>query len=154
MLQVLLPVIVGGLIAIVGGLVGPTFVERTKAKAERERKRREKFEELVLAIYEHRHWISTMRGSKVFGHDDFLAPSPMAKIETISAIYFPVFRDQIHDLDILADKYEFWMMEARRKRLNGDDTYVEGGTEAHRAYSEAALRLLKELRDYAQRVFQ
>jgi hypothetical protein len=55
MLNVLLPAIVGGLIAIAGGLVGPPFLHHLQQKAERKRKRAEKFEELIAALYEHHH---------------------------------------------------------------------------------------------------
>jgi hypothetical protein len=59
LLNVLLPVIVGGTIGIVGSFIGPFFVQRAKDAADKKRKRAEKFEELVTAVYEHKHWIET-----------------------------------------------------------------------------------------------
>jgi len=47
MFDVLLPVIVGGVIGIAGGLIGPPFLHHLQQKAEKKRKRAEKFEELV-----------------------------------------------------------------------------------------------------------
>jgi hypothetical protein len=154
MLEVLLPVVIGGLIAIVGGLVGPTFVDRVKAKTERQRRRAEKFEELVLALYEHRHWMERARVIRVFSDNDVVEASPIAKVETISAIYFPEFREQISNLDILADRYELWMIEARRKRLHNVANYADGATDVFGPYSEASLKLLKEMREFAKREFQ
>jgi hypothetical protein len=57
----LLPVVAGGLIAIIAGLVGPYYIQRAKDAAEKKRKRAEKFEELVAAVYDHAHRIDEMR---------------------------------------------------------------------------------------------
>ena len=54
------PVIVGGLLTMGGGVIagGVTFVEKFVEKsAEKKKKRAEKFEELVSAVYEFDHWL-------------------------------------------------------------------------------------------------
>jgi hypothetical protein len=57
MFEVLIPVVVGGLIAIAGGLVGPPFLHHLQVKADKRKRRAEKFEELVVALHEHKHWL-------------------------------------------------------------------------------------------------
>src|ERR1700680_1778044 len=91
LLNVLLPVIVGGAIGIVAGLIGPYFIQRAKDAAERKRKRAEKFEELVAAVVEHGHWLDALRNIRGLGVGSELGfateitLSPMAKIHAICA---------------------------------------------------------------------
>jgi hypothetical protein len=80
----LLPVVVGGLIGIIAGLVGPYFIQRAKDAADKKRKRAEKFEELVGAVVEHLHWINTMRNFRTFGIGSEPTMSSVAKIQAIS----------------------------------------------------------------------
>jgi hypothetical protein len=53
----LISVVVGGIIGIAGGLIGPLMLERRKEASEKKKKRAEKFEELVGAVVEHYQWI-------------------------------------------------------------------------------------------------
>jgi hypothetical protein len=108
MFDVLLPVIIGGGIAIVGGLIGPPFLHHLQQKAEKKRKRAEKFEELIATLYEHSHWLKEMQNVRLFGAEDKNVMSPLAKVQAISTVYFPDFEDQIRQLDIAADQYDLW----------------------------------------------
>jgi hypothetical protein len=56
--NVLLPVVVGGVIGIIAGLVGPYIIQRLKDAADKKRKRAEKCEELIGAVVEHFHWFA------------------------------------------------------------------------------------------------
>jgi hypothetical protein len=112
----LLPVLVGGLIGILGSFVGPFFLQRAKDATEKKRKRAEKFEDLVAAVVEHSHWIDTVRNFKVFGTGSEPTPSPIVKIRAISATYFPEFEMLILQLDQASAVYEGWMLDARLKK--------------------------------------
>ena len=46
-METLLPVIVGGLIGLVGGFVGPWFLQKAKEGSEKKKHRAEKFGELL-----------------------------------------------------------------------------------------------------------
>lgn len=85
--QVLAPVVVGGLIGVAGGVVSPWLVQKRKEESERKQRRADKFEELVTALFEFHHWLKKMRNVRVFGEDRDLEMSPIAKIQTISAIH-------------------------------------------------------------------
>src|SRR5262249_4878193 len=98
MLNVLLPVIVGGLIAIVAGLIGPPYLHHLQQKAERKRRRAEKFEELIATLYEHAHWLKEMAKVQAFGAEGRNVLSPMAKVQAISSVYFQEFEEQIRQL--------------------------------------------------------
>jgi hypothetical protein len=47
----LIPVVVGGIIALAGGWLGPWLLEGRKEAAEKRQRRRQKFEELVATLY-------------------------------------------------------------------------------------------------------
>jgi hypothetical protein len=153
MFNVLLPVIVGGGIAIIGGLIGPPFLHRLQQKAEKKRRRAEKFEELIATLYEHDHWLMTMRDVGLFGGEDKNVMPPIAKARAISSVCFPEFEEQITQFNRAADEYELWMMKAPQKRLQGDKKYADGAEEAYRPYFQKFLSLLKELREFAKREF-
>jgi hypothetical protein len=155
MFDVLLPVIVGGGIAIIGGLIGPPFLHHLQQKAEKKRRRAEKFEELIATLYEHHHWLTIVRNVRVFGlGEDRKVMSPIAKVQAISSVYFPEFEDQIRELDIAADQYEIWMMTAEQKRLKKDVTFADDAKEVYQPYLQKFHSLLRELREFAMREFQ
>jgi hypothetical protein len=154
MFAVLLPVIVGGVIAIAGGLIGPPYLHHLQQKAEKKRKRAEKFEELIATLYEHNHWLLAMANVRLFGGEEIKVVSPMAKVQAISSVYFQEFEKQITQLDVVADKYELWAMEARQKRIQNDPTYAAGAAEAYQPYGQKFNSLLRELREFAKREFQ
>ena len=60
LVSTLVPVVVGGAIGLMGGWLGPWFLERKKEGAEKKKRRAAKFEELVTALYEHKHWLDMM----------------------------------------------------------------------------------------------
>jgi len=56
----LIGVIIGGLIGVSGGLIGPLVLEWRKQESEKKRRKAEKLEELVSVIYEYYHWNSAL----------------------------------------------------------------------------------------------
>jgi hypothetical protein len=113
-------VMVGGAIGMLGTVLGsvvtPYFLQRRKDVADKKRKRDEKFEELVRAVYEHDHWIDTKRRIQAAGYEGEISVSPFAKIHAVSFIYFPEFERAVEELRTASDKYGTWMLEAQAKR--------------------------------------
>ena len=133
LINVLLPVVIGGVIGIVGSFVNQYFGQRSKDAADKERKRAEKLEELVCAVYEYDHWITTTKHSP--GGEITMSLFP--KIHAISDIYFPNFKKTVEELRTAAD------------------TYVASNTEsAMERYIAKREGFLTELRNFAQREFQ
>jgi hypothetical protein len=91
----LLSVIVGGLLGGGGTLVVSTYLHRLQTADTKKRKRANKFEELVAAVYEHDHWIDNLRRFYVVDFQGEIKVSPFAKIHAISDIYFPQFEKAI-----------------------------------------------------------
>ncbi len=90
----LMPVVVGGLLALSGIAVTGAItlaIHWLQSGAEKKKRRAEKFEELVSAIYQFDHWVDILRNIQVYGEEHSLEASPFAKIQAITAIYFPAF---------------------------------------------------------------
>ena len=150
----LLPVVVGGLIGIIAGLVGTYFIQRAKDAADKKRKRAEKFEELVGAVVEHLHWINTMRNFRTFGIGSEPAMSSVAKIQAISDTYFPEFEDLVQQLYTASTDYEIWSSRAAQKKLRSEPEYMAGHENIVKTYMEKREALLTALRNFARREFQ
>jgi hypothetical protein len=161
MSRVLLPVVVGGLIAIisgfVSGFVGPYVIQRAKDATEKKRKRAEKFEELVAAVVEHDHWISAMRFVLISGQGS-AAPtlSPIAKIQAIASTYFPEFELLVLQLESASHGYEQWILDTGQKRVRNEPGYEKliGHDDVLAKYADKQRALLTELRSFARREFQ
>jgi hypothetical protein len=154
LMNMLLPVVVGGLIAIIAGLVGPYFIQRAKDATEKKRKRAEKFEELVGAVYEYDHWIDTTRNIRIVSDDREITVSPIAKIRAISVTYFPEFERAVEELQTAGLRYGMWMLQAGQKRLQNEPEALAGHEEFAKVYVEKRQSLLTELRSFARREFQ
>jgi hypothetical protein len=150
----LLPVIVGGLIGLTGGLAGPWFLETRKQAAEKKKKRAEKFEELIAAIHEHSHWLDTARSIRVLGIEKELGVNPVTKALAIVAIYFPEFYDEMKEVDLAADQFETWMFEAGQKRLDGVKDFRDGHIDAYDPYARKRLNILNNFRKFASDEFR
>jgi hypothetical protein len=154
--NVLLPVIVGGAIGIIGGLVGPYFIQRAKEKADKKRTRNEKFEELMAAVVEHYHWFSAMRYFFISGQGSEPTLSPITKIEAIAGTYFPEFQAFVQQLDSTSNDYEVWILDIGQKRLRKEPGYerLVGHAEVLTKYTNARKAFLSALRQFARREFQ
>jgi hypothetical protein len=123
-----------------------------KEAADRKRKRAEKFEELVGAVYEYDHWNDTIRGIRVLGFDGEITVSPFAKIHAISDTYFPEFESAVEELRAAGHTYGMWMLEVAQNRPQNDALMAGHGTVV-RPYVEKRDALLTPLRSFARREF-
>ncbi len=87
-LPTIIPVLLGGILAIGGGVTAQILTHWLSARREKERLIREKAEELVCALYDHRDWLGRENSRLVFGSDFPETPSPLDKAFAIQEIYF------------------------------------------------------------------
>jgi hypothetical protein len=137
-------------VAIVAALI----LHRRQRRAEKKNRRAEKFEELVAALFEHKHWLDIMSKIRVFDQQGQLSMSPFARVQAISSVYFPEFAQEISELDLAAERYEAWILDARQKRLQDEQSYLDGAKEAYDSYFERFHSLQAELRAFARREFR
>jgi hypothetical protein len=140
------PVIVGGLLTMGGGLIAGLLTIFTKwidLDAERRRRHVDKVEQLVSAVYEHDQWIDEAR-SRAFRGETVDPISPLAKIEAISAAYFPAVRSHVVRFKNETNKYIVWIAEARMKTLRKESDTINDGL---RSYLDARGDLIDQIID-------
>jgi hypothetical protein len=155
------PVVVGGLLtglfALGGigvGLVGTARRDAAQERREKTKRRADKFEELVAAIQESDHWMEGMR-RWAYGVDDIpKTASPFAKVESISAVYFPQFDELISELAQAQADYRLWIYKAERKRNIKDDHFSDGISEAFAPYAQRRDTLIDAIKKFARDEFQ
>jgi hypothetical protein len=153
-------VVIGGLLGIggtIGGSIATALRDKSQQEYEIKKKRAEKFEELVAAVYEFDHWLSAVRDRRVVGQNTALETvSPFSKVQAISSVYFQQFSKLVRELEFAADQYQAWTYSAQNKRLD-NKTAVEindGYEGAYRPYAEKREVLLDALQKFARNHFQ
>jgi hypothetical protein len=91
---------------------------------EKAKRRADKFEELVAAVYEFDRWVDSSRQRDAFGVDIPETVSPFAKVQSISSVYFPQFDEAIRELDIATIQYRMWIHTAAVRRIDNNITKV------------------------------
>jgi hypothetical protein len=150
----LLMVLAGGALTLAGTWLGPWISERRKERAERQKRRAEKFQELVAALFESDHWLNNARRAVALGEEVPDVVSPFWKVHAISAAYFPELEAAIQALDGATSRYRLWMTEARQRRLAGQAGMVsEGHKEVYEPYQQSRDGLLKALKEFGAKEF-
>jgi hypothetical protein len=152
----LISVVVGGIIGIAGGLIGPLMLERRKEASEKKKKRAEKFEELVGAVVEHYQWIGALRFFAISGQGSLPTLSPITKIEAIASTYFPEFEGVVRQFDTVSNNYEIWILSTGQKRVRNEPGYenLTGHDDVVTKYTDKRAEFLMELKRFARREFQ
>ena len=153
----IVPVLVGGLLTL-GGVVaaalGTGIRDVVQRRSEERKRRSDKFEELVAAVYDFDHWLDRLKDRFIFGADVPETVSPFGKVQSISSVYFPQFSTLANDLDEAATEYRRWMIGAGEKRLNKDPTHIGGFVEAYEPYKRKRNALLDALQKFARKHFK
>jgi hypothetical protein len=139
-----------GLFALGGigvGLVGTARRDAAQERRETRKRRVDKFEELVAAVYEYDHWLKRI----VSGSDEPKTMSPFAKVQSISAVYFPQFDGLIRELDLAA--YAMWAHNTKM-RTNRATQVTDGMDETYGPYYQKCQALLDALKKFAHDEFQ
>jgi hypothetical protein len=153
--QTLVPVVIGGAIALAGTWLGPWITERHKERTERKKKLADKFEEMVGAIYQFDHWLDTERTKALGGTAGETTVSPFAKIQSIAAVYFPRFDPLIQELDKKTAGYRTWIETTNFTRMSGKmEKMPDGFLDVLNPYLTARDKLMDELKKFAHAHFQ
>ena len=138
--------LIGTLIGGAIGFLGPWLLEGRKQAEENWRRRAEKFEELVAAVYEFDHWIENTRNITAYGETSLAqTASPFAKIQAIVAIRFPQFSELVIALERASDSYIRWMLTAGQARLVWAEQFQKGGSQALRDLPEFSTERTNEV---------
>ena len=114
-----IPVIVGGLLAIGGGIAGQILTHQFSARRERDKLIREKAELLISALYEHRDWLNRENSRLVFGADLQEQPSPLDRAYALQELYFPELSGALRDItSTLIPIAKFFYTNARARNTD------------------------------------
>ena len=115
----------------IAGTIGTFIRDWVQQRHDAKKRRADKFEELLAAVYEYDYWLDGMRGRavgtdwEVYKHD---SPPPFAKVQAISAVYFPQFCHFIDDLYETGTSYMVWSHKAEQKRISKTNSSTRGST--------------------------
>ena len=129
--------------------------DAAQERREARKRRADKFEELVAAVYEFDHWLDSMRG-----HGGPQTASPFSKVQSIAAVYFPQFSELISELNRVSRQYRIWIVEAWAKRVSDNITtelateLLDRYDELHEPYAQKRNALLATLTKFAHEEFQ
>jgi hypothetical protein len=137
-----IPVVIGGLLAIGGGVVTQLFTNHLAVSREEHNYRRERLEALVKALFANDQWLENRRTTLVFRNQDYDNPSPLDEVRMLMALHFPelgaevvaVTQAQMPLLDIVAKQ--------KIARLQDEKSWIESFDnqpylEAYAGYSRA-----------------
>lgn len=147
-------VFIGGVLALLGSWVGPWLSESRKEAAKRRRRRIQKYEELVGAIFEFDSWVDMLRRNQAWDENlPTTCASPFAKVLAIADVYFPECAEQVRALSQAAEKYRHWMVRTHvALGVGGVHPQLTSPefVEAVKPYNAARDRLLDDLRRDAE----
>lgn len=118
------PVIVGGALAIAGGLASQFAIHRLAERREVAKLRRERIESLVKAVYAQTRWISELSRKMVFRNEDHDEPWPLDDAMMIQDLYFPELKAEVHAVLIACLPMTKFIGEQRVKHMRDRDTFI------------------------------
>nr|CDQ34779.1 hypothetical protein BN993_04245 [Virgibacillus halodenitrificans] len=121
----IIPVLVGGLLAIGGGVAAQVVTHWLSARRDREKLIREKAEELISALYDHRDWLSHQNNRLVFGAESTEMPSPLDRASAIQELYFPDLSSALAKINRALVPIIQFQYENAKARLEDKAKWVE-----------------------------
>jgi hypothetical protein len=123
-------------------LFAPMLLDRRRQSIEAKKLRAQKFEELMEALYDYDHWVDRHRRKYASGADIEIGASPIHKLEALTSIHFPIFRDRLDVMETEAMRYVSWTVDAAEKRLEKLPSFMDGFRGAYEPYRQAFRKLV------------
>lgn len=147
-----IPVLLGGVLAIAGGLGSQLVVHWLSDRRDRTKIRRDHLEALVKAVYAHGQWISDMQRMLVFRNEDHDVASPLDEARMIQTLYFPSLGNELIAVQEAAIPLMTFSGEQRLKHMKDTKTFLEEWdpkpfNEGYKKYLLAVSSLVSRARD-------
>jgi hypothetical protein len=139
-------VVVGGLLATLGGAIGQYLTHYFSSQREREKLLREKAEELVKVVCRHQRWMGEKYKTNTLNDPNFTESDPADEAHAICRVYFPSLEQERRQFALataqlrLAQSEELDSFEIRNKL---SDDYFEASNILIRAASNLSALTLK-----------
>jgi hypothetical protein len=146
-----MPVVLGGVLAILGGVGSQVLVHRFTDQRERAKLRREKLESLVTAVYAHGQWIEEKQRRMVFRNEDHDVASPLDDARMLQALHFPELATDLLAVQQAQIPLLKFVNEQRIKHMKSQEAFVAEWNstpfdEAYKQYLIAINALVKRAR--------
>ena len=148
----LLPVLIGGGIAIAAGVVGHLIAFKLDQKKESKQLGRRKAEELVRAIYQYGAWLDEKQNC-LFRQESHEEPSPMSEAEMIQRLYFPRASESLFKIRQAAIPIVSFLNQQRIEQMKDLNKWIDNWDAeefyvAYREYLNKVDDITEELRGY------
>ena len=91
----LLPVVVGGFLAVLGGVLGAVIAHQLSASRELRVHEREKLERIATIAFEYSAWLERRSSAMLFQRVDFREEAPTDELLMLVNLYFPSLRSEM-----------------------------------------------------------
>ena len=148
--SVLLPVLVGGGLALLGVAVGPAITQWLESRSASAATRTQRFEELLELLQRQDEWLSLNRSVSAYGEDHEIPPEPLYRAFSIAALYFPQFLPDLQEIQALSSACSLWTSQAGMRRLEGRTSEINQDFQAvHGPYVNATDKCRRRIIAYA-----
>lgn len=124
----LTPVIIGGVLTILGGFVAAFLTHHLSKKTKKEDFRRntiEKSARLALAIT---HWTDEYKNSILFEHANSIGQPPVDELEVVVTFYLPELENEMFNILKAENEYKKWVLRTKQAKLSSgalEDEYIQ-----------------------------
>ena len=146
-----LPVIVGGVLAIAGGVAGQFVIHRLADSRDRMKMRRERIESLVKALYAHEQWVTDKKNKMIFRNEDHDEPAPLNEIRMLQALHFPELANEVLAVQEAYVTMLQFINDQRLSRMKDEKAFIANWNsapfdEAYKQHLRAAKTLTERCR--------
>jgi hypothetical protein len=107
----LLPVIVGGFIAIGGSIMASIISHKKQTSQKKAELKVQKLEELLNLVYESVEWVSQFRDEYLHDGPKAKEYSPINLAKVLSKLYFSTIEKEVDELEASITEYKQWVMK-------------------------------------------
>jgi|SRR5450755_1094599 hypothetical protein len=135
--------LLGGLLAVGGGVITQFFTHRLTVKREQYNLRRERLEFFVKALYANQQWLEEGFTVMMFRKEDHYRPSPLDEAHAIQALFFPELSKEVSDVVAAQLPMLKHTQEQRLTRMKDPEAWLRGAwsekpyVDALRVYADA-----------------
>lgn len=146
-----IPVVLGGVVALSGGIVSQYLLHRLAESRERSKLRRERLEGLVRALFAHEQWIKDKQNKTIFRNEDHDAPAPLDEVRMIQALHFPELAREVYVVSEAYVPMLKFINEQRIARMTDEKAFIANWNpapfdEAYKQHLQATSALTKKCR--------
>ena len=126
-----IPVVVGGLLAVAGGVGSQFLVHRLTDSRDRVKLCRERLEALVKAVYAHGQWLEEKRTKMIFRNEDHDSHNPLDEARMLQSLHFPELADELIAIQQAHIPLLQFINEQRLKHMKSKESFVAEWNSAH-----------------------